>query len=1087
MEQSITPSRENEIKLIINIPDYRDRRFGYLSNSSLYSFIIPDENIHWLSVEHFLIGKRFENTDLYAQISLAKNMAQVRALCRPKRVTTMDADGRISRGYIYGGGQPKVKDKKENEKAKWLFVAVQAKFNQNVSIRRKLLDTRGTTIVDPKDPSNATGEAIMKVRNDYLQKTLPGRGSEIAGLIEILKFDDVPSDVLTQEIKGIIDGILKIAMIIKDKEGLDRLYPEMFEDALYNIGLGDAHRVQLTTWIQEITKDWSQVIVKTPKFHTMFLNIEKYLSNKRLPGYGEKEYTSTALLLSAFIRWYRSDGPPGMGPSRPPGQGKMVVSNIFILRPGNITIPPKPRKYRTGLPSKVHRENLHEREIEFKDRYGDITITYPSGPSERTIILVMDDMELYRPQIVSTSGKITSPSTVEFHASKLTAVEDMIYNSLTSTTDRYDMVCRCWARRRISLIDDVRTSLVGISEKGLLDATKILGLKFLPYPVSSTTEDQLWSTFERKREDQLWSTFERKQESQNPPDYITSEFKDRKMPPTASRKLCHHLVPTTQAQKDRIMILIDPDHHDHPDHPRSGLGVAPLSEVMKTLDEICGWRQPVVQRKIDVGMLVCLSMDHILGSLSLGSEPAQRSLKKIWAFTILLPKDMREKAKLYIKTQLDKYRNLFHSSSVSEKYRNLFHNSIAKKDTSLSGSTDICDLDATLFSSTPANVDARIRADVIFTIAYSFIHDHIKKGLSTSRIIERCKLFGFNSTFSKQIPKQDVKKTKIRPETSSGEERKINLIEDKKVAAMKEEKFEGKVIECEGNLTTFTDAKWICVVANVTSLPGAHMPKKAGTKSEVTTREVYEKYPYANVYMTPDRKSAYTPGEILTSIPRDRSTGIQLSSTVDHRYVVTLFAEFAAGGPKKITDTKQARLEWFSASTNKLSTLVKERDTIAFSHKTLMEGYREFLITLSQKIGIVIYVLSETPTPPSTKLIEVAVVEVEKVIPTVPSTIDPGSKNKGDKLFSQVDWDDPHSMGTSSSRLGANEDDEISRGALYIKIFRAVMDTWSPGEYSRVVDTLEHMEISARTQWLKDYSTAKKEQKKNMLTKLVKK
>lgn len=1025
-----------DLKLVINIPeDPSGRQLGYLSNSSLYPMMIDGKK--WMSIEHFLIGMQFKNTDLGSAVLRAKNMMQVKLICRPKRVTEMDEDGRISRRLIYGARNTPLGSIRatarntplDDIKEKYLESAVKAKFDQNTSIRKKLLSTKGTTMVDHADPQNLLGKILVKVRDGYILETT-GK-DELSYFLSKETNLDI-SDRKTplggsntfSSVKGIVDGIVRIALIIKDKEGLDKLYPEMFEDALYSAGLGETYYKGLTSWMASMTADWSKVMSKMPNFYEMFKNVESHLISKKLPRYMENEYIQTALLLTVFIKWYLDTTTgAGAGGGTVDDSGyrvcKTITSNIFMLRSNTIIIPAKSRRYRVGPPRKVNPSIPRSGPKTFKDRYvpggtrGDDIIVI-MDVAEKNITLHIEEMEMYRPQIVAAGGKITSPTTVKFHYSKLADVENMIYTVLRTNEDRYDMVCKCWAHRRISIVDDIMGELKlidpSLSDSDLLRrAAKLLGLKFL-----KLSEDQGKSI-------------------PSIPDYITEEVKERGMPLALLRKLSHHFV----TSREKILDLISRG--------------STISEVMTGMDNEGGWRHDVVPRKTDVGDLVCRSMENILSFDSkISLVPPE---EKIFAFMILLPKDLREKARAYTKSNISKFREMM---------------------------GDIPDLeraDASEFSKKilPAHrsIHPRISVDVIYVVAYSFIMDHIKKGMSVTRIVDRCKLFGVCDLV---MSPGDGKKIPIAPGAPG-------------VSVADSIKNSGVVVECEGNLLTFTDSKWICVIANTTSLS---VPKKSGTRSEVVTREVYDKYTYSNVYTAPNRTGAYTPGNIIVSIPRDRNTGNQLSSTVDHRYVITLFAAWSSGGPKKITDTKQAREEWFSSSIDVLSKEVKAGDTLAFSSSSLSDGYHDILIALAKKINVKIYILSSSDS-------DAKISKPSILVGTVDGSYTGRSSSRGDDVV-EASKDAP----LPPLKI-LNFDTEDKRGALYIKLFKKFLDPpkgeiSAPGvpskppprggagtlvpRYSNIVGILEAMTPKNRTTWLTKFSSADETTKKNMLASL---
>ncbi len=149
---------------------------------------------------------------------------------------------------------------------------------------------------------------------------------------------------------------------------------------------------------------------------------------------------------------------------------------------------------------------------------------------------------------------------------------------------------------------------------------------------------------------------------------------------------------------------------------------------------------------------------------------------------------------------------------------------------------------------------------------------------------------------------------------------------------------ENRVVEIAGTLTNF-GCKNICVVANATSL---NTPST--TKSELVTKEVYLQYPQANVYTAANRVGAYTPGDIIVS-------------TINEIRIITFIAEYAAGNPKRHTDTKDAREKWFRSCLEKLNTINNFDATLCLSTNSLMDNYRDILVDVSQKLNTTIYVL----------------------------------------------------------------------------------------------------------------------------------
>jgi predicted NAD-dependent protein-ADP-ribosyltransferase YbiA (DUF1768 family) len=149
---------------------------------------------------------------------------------------------------------------------------------------------------------------------------------------------------------------------------------------------------------------------------------------------------------------------------------------------------------------------------------------------------------------------------------------------------------------------------------------------------------------------------------------------------------------------------------------------------------------------------------------------------------------------------------------------------------------------------------------------------------------------------------------------------------------------------------------WICVVANSTSI--TLPPGKKVTKSEAVTRSVYHKYPGANIYTMPERNGAYRLGDVIVSVPDQHSYGAMRDG--DRPRIASLIAEYSSGRPKKNTDTKDSRREWFEKSLERLSSIVKngtKRPLVVFDVETLVNDYRELVEAFAEKHSIEVEII----------------------------------------------------------------------------------------------------------------------------------
>jgi len=948
-QETLVSASSAQMNLVINIPMSKSDGLWYLSNASSYPITIDD--ISYISVEHYLLAKKFAGEKLENDIVMCSNILKARVLAKPKRISNYDeSTGRITKKMVYGtiasyldvASVDRAWTKTEKD---FILRAIKAKFDQHRHLRRKLMETRGTDVIDPKNP--LVGPILCEIRDD-----ISGSGAEKSA--PILLNVDMESDRLTDEDIRNIDGIVKIANDIRDNEGIEMMHIEMFEDAFYNIGLSDSRYNIFIGWIMTLVVDWSTTLSLFPNFYSVVKSIETRLLKKKLNGYTSKDYINTAILLATFVKWYKQHMSESLrwGIYIPQSEitiSRTVVSNIFIIKPDTIVIPPKQRKYRTAIPSVV--QSRHDRKrIILDETFGDFGLIVRLDG--KTITLRVDSLDAYRPHILAIGGKITSATTVEFHHTRLHLVQNMIYKHLP-IEKRYDMIYRCWLHDKVMLLADTkqRCDLIASLRVGHSHLeSETLYLKLLGLTTRTSTERPAGVLHTGAEGDHTGSGLA----------YINNEFSSANLPATMISALSHHIIPTAEIKKDIKVLILSKEDYD---------------TVYTRLSEICGWRSGTelnkflaspqscwgttiggVNGKFITGVL--LSMANMISLLSpSGSEthrreevPSQEIIA--WAFLTLVPKEFRSRFEL----DLREYKLQDHPSDDRSK--------------------DIV--------APPPEI---INNEYISKIYY-YIED-IQKDVILTSLFGRCQIFGA-APVSVLLP---------TPYPRFGGGTSEN---------------EGVVIDCEGDLRTFQLAPWICVIANITSTTTP--PKKTATRSERATLDVYEKYGYANVYVNPDREGPYSPRTIMTSIPADPESGEGLPSNVAHRHVITLFAEYGPGGPKKQIDTRTARLKWFRSAVARAAGMISKSvlpndrrksaeqspvsKMIAISSVSLMDyprpprlsseedvegaleySYRDILISTAKKYNIIIYVLSK-PSPyqpsgtediPTTDFIEIPI------------------------------------------------------------------------------------------------------------------
>src|SRR5690349_10956213 len=118
----------SSLQLTIPRDDDTTSTLYYLTCSSPYSFIL--EGYRWMSVEHYMLSKKFDNVSVSEHIRDASNITKARVLSREIFTTEYTADGRKERKKVYNDGL-QIHPLFEEKYAIYIEDALRAKFSQN--------------------------------------------------------------------------------------------------------------------------------------------------------------------------------------------------------------------------------------------------------------------------------------------------------------------------------------------------------------------------------------------------------------------------------------------------------------------------------------------------------------------------------------------------------------------------------------------------------------------------------------------------------------------------------------------------------------------------------------------------------------------------------------------------------------------------------------------------------------------------------------------------------------------------------------------------------------------------------------------
>lgn len=322
-------TKEGDITRPIDISDPSDKRIGFLSNSSPISFELDGKL--WPTVEHYIQAKKFTGTQFEETLRKAPTIYVLRQLLREKSIILMQ-DGLLQRKKMHGplnNNQESYEIRDDFESIKKIITeeAIRAKFKQYPRLLQRLKELGNIKI---KDYSNKyTGIILKNIQNEKIN---------IPNTIHSIKddFNDLQTKIFTLEEEHLIKIIIKTSLRVMKIEGQIILYPDIIEDALYNL-FNDTNyweniKKDVIDWLNE--KSWDQIYKKMINFEFLTRKVSNILNSfktKKLEDFPIK----TPSLIVSFIRWNRL-------------YNKVTLKNIKEKK--EIILPEIQRWYRMNIP-----------------------------------------------------------------------------------------------------------------------------------------------------------------------------------------------------------------------------------------------------------------------------------------------------------------------------------------------------------------------------------------------------------------------------------------------------------------------------------------------------------------------------------------------------------------------------------------------------------------------------------------------------------------------------------------------------------------------------------------------------------------
>ena len=324
---------------VIEFSGSRNPITGYLSNESAYSFKL--KNKIWPTVEHYVQAQKFVGTLYEEEIRKATTTDQVKRLVKEKYIR-VEKEGSLVKEIVYGKGKEfRIRKDWDDKYLKILTKAMNAKFDQNKNLQKRLLDTGESSLKDTNNPE--VGPILESIRKN-LQTQKPETPPK-----EIDLYQDVKSGNLTKFEKDFIKVFVILSGEISELEGYKgRVYPGMVEDALYSL----VHRRKnaiFDIYAEGQKMSWNKVYTQMPKFKNIVDEVIKSFKGNL------KSERRSGMTIAHLIRSLRRGGE----------NSTMRIQRI-LDGDTKVRLLKKKRAYRKGAPPKIPKQKqLTQKEKEF--------------------------------------------------------------------------------------------------------------------------------------------------------------------------------------------------------------------------------------------------------------------------------------------------------------------------------------------------------------------------------------------------------------------------------------------------------------------------------------------------------------------------------------------------------------------------------------------------------------------------------------------------------------------------------------------------------------------------------------------------
>lgn len=318
-------TKGQRVVLEFGLPD--DPVTSFMSNSSFYGFEL--EGVMWPSVEHFILAKRFPDTALESKIRHSESIRKAQLLSRSK-IQVEEIDGWVVKKRVY----PDREDPEwESKIPSLLEKALLAKFS-STRLLAKLLTTGEAHLVDVSKTSMAqyTGGILERIRSRAKLSKSPNVAATLVFPEGDLSFTD-----FNDETREMFERIFKLLTRIRIEDGQRVVYPEMMEDAIFNItpSLNIDEKSLQDELIKMVMKppSWSEMFITTPNFRTLLEKVKDEYSIE----------SNLAHIMLRLLRWILLT--PESSHIR-----SYAVTRLNNVDDIEIIFPPKRRTYRGEVP-----------------------------------------------------------------------------------------------------------------------------------------------------------------------------------------------------------------------------------------------------------------------------------------------------------------------------------------------------------------------------------------------------------------------------------------------------------------------------------------------------------------------------------------------------------------------------------------------------------------------------------------------------------------------------------------------------------------------------------------------------------------